>query len=76
MLIEYYFLISHSKHVLGTQKNHLNERVLVRTQKHILKLIDYVGKKLSTCNCHWHTLKAGTVTLTYISFSSDFVIII
>ena len=38
------FLISQSKHVVGTQKNHLNETFLLSTQN-MLKLM---GKKILT----------------------------
>ena len=38
------FLISHSKHAVGSQKNHLNETVLLYTQN-MLKLM---GKKIFT----------------------------
>ena len=34
------FFISHPKHVVGTQKNRLNETVLLSTQKHMFKLTD------------------------------------
>ena len=39
------FLISQQKHVVGTQKNCLNETILLSTQTHVYKLID---KKIIT----------------------------
>ena len=45
-VLENYFLHFSSKtYVVGTQKNHLNETVLLSTQKHMFKMM---GKKMIT----------------------------